>query len=312
MQLSVSVILCRARSNRLLKAIHALQPDGPRGRVSHLLRVTGFLVAELAYIALAAVALNHPILLPRSTDAHVKAVKGGFNTAFIVWQMVSLFPANDILSFMYSGEWSFVSREEGELKPGLTDRVSTLTSGWLDRVKHMFARTSSSAFRMCFAAAVAAAALSSVAPGAVSVATVVVNLPATLDVGKLTIRGDSQVQSSSGAIPVIQAATQRATAFVRLEQLQKGAFGFTADANTIVAWPPQSLLGAPLQTTYRSDVIRYQHSCSWHAPVWNTAYGDTSSISDGLSTWSVAAYPDYTWNTYTQYIPTQTAAGMYA
>ena len=263
---------------------------------------------ELAYIALAAVAINHPILLPRSADAHLKEVKGGFNTVFILWQTLALLPANDIIGFMYSGEWSHVAREDaGDVRPGHTDRVSTLTSGWLDRIKHVLTRVASPAFRTCLITAIHALALAAIAPGAVSVATVIVDIPTTLDVGKLTIRGDASTPDLS--VPPSQAATQRATVFVRVEQLQQGTYGFTTDSNAIVAWPPRTLLTAQIAATYQSDIIRYKHSCSWHVPIWHLGNGTSSAIEDNLSSWSVAEYPQYNWITFTQYTPTQVAAG---
>ncbi|KAF5359474.1 hypothetical protein D9756_003552 [Leucocoprinus leucothites] len=107
----------------------------------HLLRCATFFVLEAAYIAFSAVLLKHSLPLPRYvTHFDASSIKSGLTTLSILWHTAAGVFASDILADSFSREWSVNPKSP-------TDRVSTITSGILDRASHLIRTKSTRTFK---------------------------------------------------------------------------------------------------------------------------------------------------------------------
>ncbi|KAL5527255.1 hypothetical protein ACEPAG_6046 [Sanghuangporus baumii] len=99
-----------------------------------------------------------------STAAFVWSKYGLSSIIGVLWQFISAVPIVDMIREMYSGEWWF-SRDKMDRN---IDRVSTLTSGFVDQLKHTLVGGSTLNFRISFVIALLLLLLRSVAPSAIS------------------------------------------------------------------------------------------------------------------------------------------------
>jgi hypothetical protein len=216
---------------------------------------------ELLYIAFVAVCLSrHGLLLPESMVVRQARVEGGFKVLSILWQKVAIALVLDVSYHNFSSEWSYRFTRDGHLRPGITDSVSTLTAGHIDRIKYIYRQVSSHSFRIAVLSSLILVALSGLAPGAVHVITTSIETPMTLHVANLTITEDNKTST------VTDFASQRAFLIMHLENIDHSPFGYSTEGNSIVAWPSSDLRNSSNGYRYPSDVVHYQYSCSWEAP----------------------------------------------
>jgi hypothetical protein len=249
------------------------------------LSISLFLTLELGFISLAAYCTSRPLVLPSSFTPQAQTeVKGAFTILFIVWQSLALFPVRSIVTYVFSSEWTYLFAETGTLVPGRTDRVSTLISGVLDRLRHTYDRKASWSFRTAFLTSLIFLALAAFAPGTISLVIILVPRPMTLNIGNLTMASGDVFEFHHDTWNAIQ----RAWVMTQLEKIEGSQYGYRNPNNWLVGWPP---LGLPVNGSgaieYPSDVVKFGFGCQWEAPTYD-AGASTYVTKDG--NWSVWDY----------------------
>jgi len=220
------------------------------------LRLFLFCLIEAGFIILAAVCLAKPIplnILLRFSDSEVK---GGFTVVFIVWHSLAVLAGGHILADAFSREWSV---QLANIVPGTTDRVSTVTSGVLDRVLHILTKHASGTFKLAFLASLAFMALTQLAPGTISASTTIISVPTTVQVARQV----SQINNDNAGQFIT--SSMRANLIVRLEKTEFTPFGFKLPANTLISLPPPSNRSNET-LEYDTDIVEFHHDCRWEAP----------------------------------------------
>ncbi|KXN91447.1 hypothetical protein AN958_00709 [Leucoagaricus sp. SymC.cos] len=226
-----------------------------RTRVTSYLRLFLFFFIEAGFIILAAVCLAKPVPLNLPLRFSDSEVKGGFTVVFIVWHSLAIMTGGQLLADAFSREWSV---QLANIVPGTTDRVSTVTSGFLDRIFYLFTKRASAAFKLAFLASLSFMALTQLAPGTISAATTLVDIPIMVNVGTLV----SQITDLSTFLT----SQTRAALIVRLEMIERSPFGLKLPPNTLVTLPSAGLGEFDGTMEYDSDVVEFHHSCHWEAP----------------------------------------------
>lgn len=238
-------------------------------------------------LALATICLVSPVILPTSFKEHQAQVKGGLTIVAVVWQTPAILPIVSIISNIFSSEWSLLYQASGRLQPGRTDRVSTMTSGLWDQVKHaLFSKSANIAFRAGVIASLIAIPLHDVAPGVVAVSTSNTSLQTSISIGYL------HAVTTSGSLKVLNTdPVDRATAIVRLEQMEFSVFEYSMYPNNcVVGWPNTSYLQGSATLEYPSDGACWSHQCRWEAPTLGRGWSGTVALTawntttdDGIS-----------------------------
>jgi hypothetical protein len=244
---------------------------------SEIWKLAWFILLESGFIALATVCRAHPshIILPQSVTSHETVFQSFFTICLIFWQTIALFPVLGILTSIFSSEWSHLHRVKSSLIPGKTDRVSVLTSGLLNQLFHaLFSSTASLSFRVAVFVLLMAAALHNLAPGAISVLPIQVNLPVTLPIGNF-----------SGALLDTTSSFDFISSVTTLEQSDNHTYGFvTTPENCAVGWPSLDYLQNGTSVEYPSDAMCWSYDCRWEAPQY---MNDTTwTIPTSNVTWS--------------------------
>lgn len=247
-----------------------------RVRLSFYLRIFIFFLIEVGYIALAAACLAKPIVLNLPLRFNDSEVKGGFTVVFVVWQSAAIIAGGYILADAFSREWSV---QLAKLEPGTTDRVSTVTSGFLDRTIHLFHRRASGTFKLAFLASLSFMALTQLAPGTISAATTLVDLPVQAQIGNLV----SEI--TTDGVQQFLTTGNRANLIVRLEQIEHSPFGLKLQPNWLVATPAVDLGTLNGTLEYDSDVVGFHHDCHWEAPRFVNESGVVLTLAGGQA-WS--------------------------
>jgi len=237
----------------------------PKTRTIFRLRLFLFCLIEIGFIILAAVCLAKPIplnILLRFSDSEVK---GGFTVVFIVWHSLAVLAGGHILADAFSREWSV---QLANIVPGTTDRVSTVTSGVLDRIFHIMTKHASGTFKLAFLASLAFMALTQLAPGTINASTTIISVPTTVPVARQV----SQIDNNN--LQQFFTTMERANLIVRLEKIELTPFGFKLPANTLMSLPPpRDKFNETL--AYNTDIVEFHHNCRWEAP----SIVNTSSLS---------------------------------
>lgn len=110
--------------------------------------LAAFLLFEFSFITFACYCLIHPIPIqskPSDTleifstfNATLTEAKSAAAAMSVVWQSIACLFARDIIGVVRSAEFMAQYRQLGELTPGVSDRVSTITSGIIDGLVHFF------------------------------------------------------------------------------------------------------------------------------------------------------------------------------
>jgi hypothetical protein len=238
-------------------------------RKTHLyLRLFAFFIIEVGYIILAAVCLAKPIPLKITLNLTDVEVKGGFTVVFVIWQSIAILLGGYMVADAFSREWSVhlaritpgTNDRAASTMPVTIDRVSTMTSGFLDRSLHLMVDKSSGTFKLAFLASLSFLVLSSLGPGTINAATTLIDIPTTIQIGRLL----SQPQQTD----VQEAVTTqtRANLILRLEEVENSPFGFKLQPNMLAPVPKVDLTSFNGSIEYDSDVVEFHHDCHWEAP----------------------------------------------
>jgi len=225
--------------------------------VKFRIRLFLFCLIEVGFIILASVCLARPLFLTLGFSE--SKIKGGFTVIFVVWHSLAVFAGGNIPIDAFSREWSVQSQH---MVPGTTDRVSTINSGWLERISHCISKHASSTFRLAFLASLSLMALAPLAPGTISVSTTPIFVPTTVQVARQV----SQIDNSN--IQQFLTTTTRANLIVRLEKIERTPFGFKLPANTLMSLPSASS-ESNRTLEYNTDIVEFHHNCRWEAPSIN-------------------------------------------
>lgn len=246
----------------------------PLSRCSRHIRLSIFLLLEIAYIALAVSCYYKPIFLP--TFLTFKQGKGIVTVTSIAWQTIAVIPVSEIALFVFSGEWSVQLLRTGRLVPGTTDKVSTLTASFLDRLAHFHAHGASNSYRAALVASLTFIALTSIAPGTFFTSLLPRPMPIQLQIANVTF--DSDFNS-------LLFALQRPALVTRLEQIEKSRFGYDVEPGWVVGWPPLDLR-ANDTVQYPSDGVRFQYNCTWEAPEVTHIDGIIANLTTKDGSWN--------------------------
>ena len=226
---------------------------GKKTIVNFRIRLFLFCLIEAGFITLASVCLARP--LPLTLGLSESKIKGGFTVIFIIWHSLAVLAGGDITIDAFSREWSVQS---DHIVPGTTDTVSTINSGLIDRTSHSLLKHASGTFRLAFLASLALMALAQLAPGTISVSTIIISVPTTVQVARQVSHIDQ------GNLDEFLTSTTRANLIVQLEKTQLTPFGFTLPANTLLSLPPPSTkLNGTVE--YDTDIVEFHHKCRWEA-----------------------------------------------
>jgi len=227
---------------------------GRKTIVDFRIRLFLFVLMEASFITLASVCLARP--LPLTLGFSESKIKSGFTVIFIIWHSLAALAGGSITIDAFSREWSVQSEQ---IVPGMTDRVSTINSGWIDRTSHSISKYASRTFRLAFLASLSLVVLGQLAPGTISVSTTIISVPTTVPIARQVSRiDDSNVQQFLTSVT-------RANLIVRLEKTELTPFGFQLPANTLISLPPPpNKFNGTLE--YDTDIVEFHHNCRWEAP----------------------------------------------
>ncbi|EKM76018.1 hypothetical protein AGABI1DRAFT_131736 [Agaricus bisporus var. burnettii JB137-S8] len=241
-----------------------------------VVRISGFILLELAFLFLAFTCTRQPLLIdiPLKSDE----VRGGFIVLSILWQALAIFILSDINSFSFSSEWSLQYAKTGSLIPGTTDRVSRVTSGLDDKTRYFFTRLPSITFRLTFVISLMLTALSSLAPGSLSVSNVKVAIDIPMEVADLRLVSASQSDENDNNLSFLE---DRAYNVVDLEQHEGSIFKYEMEHNWMMGWPDESSIDSVVvgNVEYPTDVVHFNYSCEWRMP--------DMGFDDESTTWTI-------------------------
>lgn len=219
-----------------------------------------------------------PILvkIPLSLDE----VRGGFNVIFILWQTLAGFVLSDVILFTFSSEWWLQFTKMGRLIPGITDRVSRVTSGNDDKARYFFTRHPSAMFRCAFITSIVLAALGSTAPGSLSVSKVTIMVTTPVRVANLQLVNSSQSDDNDNNLSFL---SDRADTLVEMENHEDSVYKYEMEPNWLMAWPDDTSIDSSVvgNVEYPTDVVHFNFSCSWRLPEMKSDEDGTTWIIDG-------------------------------
>ncbi|KIJ23789.1 hypothetical protein M422DRAFT_39456 [Sphaerobolus stellatus SS14] len=254
------------------------------------LYISGFVILESLFLLLAAVCLPRPLILNKMlSDYSLPEVKGAFTILLIFWQTLSTVLVKSIVMDIFSSEWHEQAARSGVLIPRETDKVSTLTAGYREKITYFFSK-GSGAFRIAFIISLFLLAIGGLAPGSLGVSTVLIDKKTTIRVAKLTM-GYEQTVDFSGPFSLI---LERAGKITTTEQTENTTFKYAMPSNWIIPTPGSNSMTDNNSTgsmTYFSDLVHFNYSCSWKIPLSGI---DNGTISDGNVDWGIFIAPDVT------------------
>ncbi|EKM82345.1 hypothetical protein AGABI1DRAFT_104370 [Agaricus bisporus var. burnettii JB137-S8] len=233
-----------------------------------------FILLEVGYIVLAAVCLARPVPLRIPLDLSDSEVKGGFTVVVVVWQTLAIvsgaYMANDVYE-----------EEPGATKPNHHTRLTvTAVVDFIDhRVTHLIRGRATKTFILAFLASISFFALNSLAPGAISAATTLIDSPITLPIGRLLSHATADDTQE------VFTAQGRANLILRLEMIEHSPFGFNLESNMLTAVPRVDLASFNGTIEYNSDVVEFHHDCHWEAPQFFNTSGDGVIVSAADQQW---------------------------
>ncbi|XP_006457782.1 hypothetical protein AGABI2DRAFT_176384 [Agaricus bisporus var. bisporus H97] len=238
------------------------------------LRLLIFIILEAGYIILAAVCLAKPVPLNIHLDLTDAEVEGGFTVVFVVWQSIAILMGAYFAADAFSREWSF---QLAHIAPGTADRnslgaidrVSTMTSGFIDRTYHLLFHKSSGTFKLAFLASISLVALNSLASGTINAAAILIDSPITIQIGRLGVS-----HATDEGYDEFFTAQDRANLILRLQLIEHSPFGFNLKPNMLTAVPRVDLESFNGTIEYNSDVIEFHYDCHWEAPQFFNTSGD--------------------------------------
>ncbi|KIJ43528.1 hypothetical protein M422DRAFT_253104 [Sphaerobolus stellatus SS14] len=247
------------------------------------LYLSGFVILESLFLLLAAVCLPRPLILNKMlSDYSLPEVKGASTILLISWQTLSIVLVKSIVMDIFSSEWHEQAARSGVLIPYETDKVSTLTAGYREKIAYFFSE-GSGAFRIAFIISLFLLAIGGLAPGSLGVSTVLIDKKTTIQVANLTM-GYEQTIDFFGPFSLI---VERAGKITTTEQIENTTFKYAMPSNWIIPTPGSDFMTDNDLTgslTYFSDLVHFNYSCSWKIPLSGV---DNGTISDGNVDWAI-------------------------
>jgi hypothetical protein len=245
-------------------------------------RLAGFIVLEFAFIALAVTCLFYQ--LPCSISSSPTLTKATFTVLFIAWHTFAIMCAQELISHVFSGEWFFRLRKRKKLRPGYTDVVSTITSGFRDRLLHSIRRSATLEYRLSYLAFWVLFALSGIAPSSINVDDLQYFAPTTFPITNFSATGGD----TDG---ILKEPIVRTGHIIDLELQQNTSFKFGIEERVIVGWPDVEAGQLMGDMVYPSDALLYNMSCWWEAPTFNMTRWNTTAYAGGFA-WYPWTTPD--------------------
>ncbi len=235
-----------------------------------------FVIIEAAFLGLVLFCSGTPVIIALPLPS--AEVKGGFTMLFILWQTVAIFLLSEATALAFSSEWSLQHTRTGRLIPGITDRVSRLTSGTDDNIRYFLAGRPSTTFRAAFLVSLVFTALNSFAPGTLSISSVKTKVETPLEVADLRSLGTSHIGDDDSGFDFL---LDRAFVLTTVEHHEGSIIKYNLEPNWIMAWPDERSISSSVMggLEYPTDVIHFNNSCSWEVP--------TMELQDGLTTWTL-------------------------
>ncbi|PWN47793.1 hypothetical protein IE53DRAFT_371158 [Violaceomyces palustris] len=237
-----------------------------------------YALIEASWLAFCGAVKYRTILLARWDQA---ILKGIVTSLGVLWQLLALWPIQEVVNEAFSAEWSFVFRRRGTLVGAKVDRVSTMTSGQWDRLLHAFSpkakNFASSTFKVALVISWIAMLLSAIAPGAISIYTVQVPSNSTISIGSIRDGSNSRGINVEG----------RAAAIARIETVEGSLFGYHMSPGMTFGWTNTIKGNESLSAfyEYESDIVNFNYTCQWLAPslrVLNSTESSPSVVETGI------------------------------
>ncbi|KAJ3566087.1 hypothetical protein NP233_g7221 [Leucocoprinus birnbaumii] len=234
-----------------------------------ILRYVVFLIMEAMFTALAWYCYSRPLLLPLYINIQLDTVKSGFIAIFTVWHTIAIACAWFICAESFSMEWA--------ARPGLkpTDKVSTVTSGILDHILYSFTSRSTKTFRAAVCAFLGLMILRATGSSAIT-ATDGVKTREALPIGRIATSSITPdfINPSNSTFTSRLAQTYMV---VRLEQLLGDPWGYVPQPNWLIPLPAEKL-NMTSRLEYETDLVKFQYSCQWQAPMFSTFLKNTVMV----------------------------------
>lgn len=222
------------------------------------LRITGFLIFQVIFLSLALVCTHTP--LPIKLISTSSEVRGAFSVVFVAWQFIAALIVVDLLSQVFSEEWS-VYLIHHPFRPG-SDTVSTLTANVFFHIRYIFTRSTSMAYKAAASALALITILRMMAPASVTTAVA----PRTLNHPITLTRYTPTTFNPADHSDPVMASIQRAEVFVRIEQEMKTEIEWEISDNVLIGRYENEVTNPNVTTVYPSDIARFGFHCEWIAP----------------------------------------------
>ncbi|KAJ3574246.1 hypothetical protein NP233_g1902 [Leucocoprinus birnbaumii] len=197
--------------------------------------------------------------------ASVRDIKAVSTAASVVWHALAVMVGTDIAKWIFSAEWAFHYRRLGSLEPGKIDKVSTITSGVLERISYSLSKDTTPGFRLSFVVTLLLLLLGPIGPGAMTVDFIWIDATIPFSVADL---GVFETMDTSNLRKIRSTTLQRAERFLTSEYLDHSVASYeTLAARTLIPWPVDMTRNLPQSITYESDVATYKYDCRWVAPL---------------------------------------------
>ncbi|KAF5348484.1 hypothetical protein D9756_009665 [Leucocoprinus leucothites] len=278
---------------------HTVAPDPPpksRHKRQLYIRTIAFILFESTFLIFAYYCLLHPIPLqsdPRdefevlsSFNVTLTELKAGITAVSVAWHGLACLFIKDIIAVVYSAEFMIQYRRFGGLDPGVSDRVSTITSGLLDNLVHFSRIPATGGFRLAFISMLLVMIVGPLGSGTITVGTVWTTMGKNIGVANITAESIHH-QFGVGTI------TERARLITRMERLGNVTFGYDMNPrDMLIPWPNVDIEALPEHSSlvYQSDVLQIHSECAWEANVSYTISSSPDMIGIHLETSRGAKY----------------------
>lgn len=172
---------------------------------------------------------------------------------------MAVFLLSSVFTTSFASEWTHLLDPQSRLDSGRKDRVSTLTAGAIPRISHFLSWKCSRGFRYAFKAWGSGLVLAVMAPSSIDLQLINQPDPMTdIFVGNLTIKAMEMFDNppTDFTAPIIQLEQQ----FLNVTYIAK------TEPGVFIPWPSLNILEDVHDVNYTSDVVYYNHTCTFAAP----------------------------------------------
>ncbi|KAF5348496.1 hypothetical protein D9756_009660 [Leucocoprinus leucothites] len=246
-----------AQSHHTARAT-SLNP-APRHKWGIYGRVVVFILFETSFLIFAYYCLLHPISLqsdPRKDIGvlfwfSLTELKAGITAVSVVWHTLACLFIKDIVATVCSAEFMAQYRRLQGMKPGKSDRVSIITSGFVDNLVHFFGSATTREFRLAFLTMLVSMTIGPAGSGTITIGTTLARVDERVSVANLT---------------TLTTLEDRVSLTMRLKKIENTIFGYNLSSSDVfIPWPDMDMSRLPEQSTlvYRSDIVHFDYQCSW-------------------------------------------------